>query len=513
MDKKKGLLNVSVSIGFKVLLLAINIVSRRFLIQYVGNEVNGLNSLYLSILDFLSVAELGVGSAITFCMYKPIVAGDTNKVSALYGLFTKLYILVGCIIFVCGCALMPVLPYLAKDYEKANVNLYLTYFVMLISVVLSYFFSAKSSLINAYKNNYITTIISSSGMLLQCCLQIAVLIFTKSFFWYLFCRVISIMLQWLVTEIIARNKYPMIIRNKQKIDSETKQEVTKNIKAMFMHRIGGVLVNAADSIIISAFIGVVILGKYSNYTTIVTAMMGILILCFTPLTSVIGHMTVEEDKITVRKYYNFFHTFNFILGIIFFLGYYAVIDDLILLFFAGNTENDLIMAKSVSFIITLNYFIQFMRQATTLFRDATGTFYYDRWKPLFEGLLNIVLSISFVYLFGYFFGDDLAVVGVIAATIITNLAICHIVEPYVLYKHTLMHSPKQYYVRNYLYIIIFTISLLLMHFCLIDIENVWLRLICNGAISLGFSFVICIFILLVNQDFRYYLKKLLQKNL
>ena len=120
MDKKKGLLNVSVSIGFKVLLLAINIVSRRFLIQYVGNEVNGLNSLYLSILDFLSIAELGVGSAITFCMYKPIVAGDTNKVSALYGLFTKLYILVGCIIFVCGCALMPVLPYLAKDYERGG---------------------------------------------------------------------------------------------------------------------------------------------------------------------------------------------------------------------------------------------------------------------------------------------------------------------------------------------------------------------------------------------------------
>ena len=91
MDKKKGLLNASVSIAFKIVLLIANILVRRFLIKYIGNAINGLNSLYISILDFLSVAELGVGTAITFCMYKPIVEGDNDKVSALYGLFTKLH--------------------------------------------------------------------------------------------------------------------------------------------------------------------------------------------------------------------------------------------------------------------------------------------------------------------------------------------------------------------------------------------------------------------------------------
>ena len=95
MDKKKGLLNVIVSIAFKVLLLVGAILVRRYLIKYIGNEVNGLNSLYTSIIGFLAVAELGVGSAITFCMYKPIVEGDNDKVSALYHLFTKLYLIIG----------------------------------------------------------------------------------------------------------------------------------------------------------------------------------------------------------------------------------------------------------------------------------------------------------------------------------------------------------------------------------------------------------------------------------
>ena len=504
MDKKRGTKNVIVSIAFKIVLLVGNLFVRRYLIRYIGNEINGLNSLYISILEFLAVAELGVGSAITFCMYKPIVDGDNNKVSALYGLFTKLYLIIGGIILVCGCAIMPALPYIAKDYQSVDVNLYLTFALMLVSVTLSYAFSSKISLINAYKNNYISTAISSGGQILQYIMQICVLIFTKSFVCFLLCRILAMVLQWAITEIITRLKYGYIINNRQRIDSDGKKEVTKNIKAMFMHKIGGALVNTADSLIISAFIGIVILGEYSNYTTIMLAMTGVLVLCFTPLTSVIGHMAVEENRDAVTKYYNFFHTFNFILGMVFFLGYYAVIDNLVTLFFGSDLE----LAKSISFVITLNYFIQFMRQANNLFRDATGTFYYDRWKPIVEGCVNVILSIILVMVFP----KEYNVVGVIVATIFTNLFICHIVEPYVLYKYAFKSSAKNYYIKNYIYIIVFSLSLLAMHFCMISNDNQWIELFANGGISLAFSIVISIGIIISNKDFRHYLTEFIRKR-
>ncbi|WP_251548064.1 lipopolysaccharide biosynthesis protein [Pumilibacter intestinalis] len=508
MDKKRGVANVGVSVAFKIILLVANILVRRYVIKYIGNEVNGLNSLYLSLLDFLSVAELGVGSAITFCMYKPIVEGDNDKVSALYGLFTKLYLIIGGIILACGCALMPFLKILAKDYQTLDVNLYFTFGLMLASIVLSYAFSSKTSLINAYKNNYITTAISSVGQLLQDGLQILVLILTRSFTWYLVCRLISMGLQWIVTEIIARIKHGDIIRNRQKIDIETKKEVTKNVKAMFMHKIGGILVNTADSIIISAFIGIVILGKYSNYTTIVLAMSSVIALCFTPLTSIIGHMSVEEDGKTVERYYNFFHTFNFIMGTVFFLGYYAVIDNLVTVLFGAN----LILSKQITFVITLNYFIQFMRQAANLFRDATGTFYYDRWKPIVEGLINVVLSICFVLVLP----SEYNVVGVIAATILTNLFVCHIVEPHVLHKYAFKSSAKTYYIRNYVYIAAFAAALCALHFCMVDMSSQWLELLVNGSIAVAIAIVPCTVAILVNKDFRHYLhgftRKIFKRN-
>ena len=139
MDKKRSLLNVTVSIVFRILLTISNLLVRRYLIRFIGNDVNGINSLYLSIIGVLAVAELGIGGAITYCMYKPIVEGDTVKVSALYNLFQRIYGLIGLVICIAGCGVMPFLPYLAKGYSTVNVNLYLTFGLMLASVVVTYF--------------------------------------------------------------------------------------------------------------------------------------------------------------------------------------------------------------------------------------------------------------------------------------------------------------------------------------------------------------------------------------
>ena len=169
------------------------------------------------------------------------------------------------------------------------------------------------------------------------------------------------------------------------------------------------------------------------------------------------------------------------------------------------------MSRAVSFVITLNYFIQFLRRSTLLFKDATGTFYNDRWKPLFEGLLNVVLSISFVVLFSKFFGEEFGVVGVIVATIITNLAICHIIEPYVLYKHAFHSSVKKHYIKNYTYIAIFTVALTVLHFCMRSFDKPLTELLVNGCISIAISVVVILATVVFDKDFRHYFKVFAQK--
>lgn len=490
MDKKKGILNVTVSIGSKLIIMVVSIWVRRILIKVCGNNVNGLNSLYTSIIGILSVAELGVGSAISFCMYRPIVKGDNQTVSALYQLFRKWYLGVGFIMMTCGLALTPFIHLLAKDYTQLDVNLHTSFVLMLVSVVVTYLFGAKTALFDAYKNNYITTAINSGGILLQYILQLAVLYTTGSFSAYLVCRIVAALVQWLITEYIVRRKYAGIISVSATIDAGTRRILSQKIRAMFMHNIGYRLVNTVDSIVISIFVGVVALGEYSNYITIQSSMDTVLRLVFSSLTAIIGHMYVEKDRETATRYHEAFHLLNFAVGTVFYLGYYAVIDDLVAILF-GET---LVMARSVSMVITMNGFVQFMRRGTLTFRDATGTFYNDRWKPLVEGIVNIILSVALV--------KQIGVVGVIVATIATNLVICHVVEPYVLYRHAFQMSPAQHYIRNYGMILLFGGAMILLQTVEVRDYGYWGNFVINGTVSVGISAAVCAAVLLLNRDVR-----------
>ena len=115
MDKKKSILNVGISIVSRVVLLFVAIVVRRLLIQYIGNDVNGLNSLFTDIIGMLAVAELGVGRAIVYSMYSPIVNGDKKKLAGLFNLYKKLYQIIGAVIFIAGLLVMPFLPVFIND--------------------------------------------------------------------------------------------------------------------------------------------------------------------------------------------------------------------------------------------------------------------------------------------------------------------------------------------------------------------------------------------------------------
>lgn len=505
MDKKKSILNVTISIIAKIVMLILAIVVRRILIDNAGNEANGVFSLYTNIIGFLAIAELGVGTAINFSIYKPIVQGDIKKVAALYNLYKKVYFIIGAIIGVMGVAIIPALPQLAKDYSS-SFSLELTFAIMLVDVVLTYAYSSKTSLINAYKNNYITTLFNFIKTLIYSVSQIVILITTKSFELYLVARVVSTLIEWLMTNCYAKKHYSDVINTKEKIDNDTKREVVKNTKAMFMHKIGAAFVTTTDSIIISAFIGVVVLGQYTNYVVIASAVLGVLQLFFTPLTSIVGHLCAEGNTEEQEKYFKFMYYFNYTLGIIFFLGFYAVADNLVAICFGS----DLVMDYSISLIIAINYYIQFMRTTTLLYKDATGTFYYDRWKPVIEGVVKIILSIVLVNVLG--------IVGVVIATIITNIFICHIVDPYVLYKHGFKQKMKGYLWLNYLLMLVFVGCIAVLHFVKVNLDNVFLELLANGFIAIGIALIPLIIMFIIFKPYRQnvkmffgYVKKLKDK--
>lgn len=274
---------------------------------------------------------------------------------------------------------------------------------------------------------------------------------------------------------------------------------------MMMHKVGTAMVKKIDGVVISCFIGVIVVGKYSNYNFVAIAISGTITLFFTPLTSVVGHLCAAGNKYETRRWFNHFYGFNYVLGFVFFLGYYPVIDYVVSLLFGPGLE----MSRSIALIITIKQFQQYMRSSLLLFRNASGTFYNDRWKPVAEGVLNLVLSLLFVSVFL----DDHKVVGVIVATIITTLLICNTVEPYVVFKHVFNASPKYFYIRNYAYTAVFVASLFLMNLLIRSYDSQIKGLLVNGFISVGISSAVLSLVAVVDKSLRYEIKLMGSKGL
>lgn len=498
MNKRKALINIISSTIFKLLVLIVSIFVRRYLLLNLGEEAVGIFSLFTSIIGVLSIAELGIGTAITFSMYKPIIEEDKDSISSLYFLYKKVYMIIFVVVSIAGLMILPIIPEIAKN-NSGNFNIYISYILFLSSTVMTYLYAHKTSFINAHLDNFKTTIVRSVSVIIESTVQILCLIFIKNFsdakIFNLFFLIIllSNFSQMIVTNIMFKNQYENKINENRIVKDDLKREVFKKTKAMFFHKIGGLLVNTTDNIIISGFIGITFLGVYTNYITIVTGMSVILALIFTSIVSVLGHSYANNSKESFHRQFSILYTINFIIGIVFFTGFYAVIDDTVLIIFSQSKES--LLSKEVVFIITLNSYIFFMRNSVVVFREASGIFEKDKYRSIIEGILNLILSLILVQYLG--------VSGVLIATIMTSILITYIIEPRMLYKYIFEEKPNIYYKYSYSSILIFILGIILFDILPItSFENNIYNLLVRGSFSIVISFIIMITIYILDKNFR-----------
>ncbi len=495
MDKKRLYLNVSFSAVSKILTLIISLISKSAVVRYLGPEVNGLYSLFVDILGLLTIAELGIGTAITFSMYKPIVEGNQNKVSALYHTYRKIYYVLFITIFLIGISISPFLTKFSKEIPD-NVNIYVTYILFLFSVTLNYLYAYKTSLIMAYKDNYITTSIHSSTRVIEGVIQIIVILLTKSFLLFLVVKVLSNFLEWIITDTIYRKKYKPQINEFKSLDKNTKKELFNNTKGLFMERLGYLLITTVDGIIIAYFVSVVSLGRYSNYTFVAAGVFSVLSTMFSSITSILGHSFVENSKEKMFSLFKTTYSINFITAFIFFMGFILTSNDIARILY-GDSE---IIIDRLIIIIGINYFVNFNRQATASYKTAAGLFHEDRYRTIIEGLINLVLSLLFV--------PKLFEFGVLLATVVTRLFISYIYEPYLLFKKGFEKRATKFYLINYSTVIIFSLSAIIsIKFRIINRLKV-ISFILNGFISIGISFSIFLTSYLLSSSFRNEVNKL-----
>ena len=267
---KNSLLNVATSFGGQFLTIVFKFVTRTIFIRTLGIEYLGINGLFSDILLMLALTELGFDTAINFKLYKPVAENDEQTIRVYLKFYKMAYRTVGVVILLFGLMLIPALQFLIKDYDNLaslGINATFVFLLFLMQSISSYlFFAYQSVIIKVYQREYILHLVGYLITILTNVSQIAVLIIWKNYIAYIIMFVVFSILQNLVYALIARKAYPQLFV--KEANSLSWQEIISLIKdcgALFINKLNRVVIKSSNNLVLSAFIGLGIVGLYSNY--------------------------------------------------------------------------------------------------------------------------------------------------------------------------------------------------------------------------------------------------------
>lgn len=404
----------------KVYQIIVPFLMRTAMIYLMGVQYLGLNSLFTSILQVLNLAELGVGSAMIYSMYKPIAEDDNATICALMKLYKTYYRIIGLIIAVIGCALTPFIPKLISGDIPDNLNVYLLYLLNLGATVLSYWLYAyKNSILQAHQRVDIVSKVTLVTSTIQYSLQLLVLWLFKDYYLYVIVLLATQALTNIATALCADRIYPQF-KPKGQIAAEERKAINSRIKDLFTSKIGGIIYDSADTIVISSFLGLTALAIYQNYFYILNAITGLITVVFSACTAGIGNSIVVETK---EKNYKDLNKFTFI--ICWLAGFCAVC---LLCLYQPFMElwvgKDLMLSSSAVICFVVYFFVRQLNSLFNTYKDASGMWHEDRFRPLVAALTNLALNlilVQFIGLYGILISTVLAIVCVGMPWLLHNL--------------------------------------------------------------------------------------------
>ena len=442
--------NIFSGLGLKIILLVFQFATKTLFVQYLSGYL-GLNALLTSVISYLNITELGISTAINFAMYKPIAENNQEKVKEYLAYYRKIYHILGIIVIAIGLVLAFFLPLMmnVEDLSVGYKEIYLIYFLYLINSAYPYFvYAYRGGFITASQEEYRLTpilYISTVGSsIMQACVLV---VFNGSFLSFALYTAIPILfsiIRSLLNGLFAAKWYPYI---KEKptglLSKEEIKGLFKNTYGIAIARICVIINNSIDSIIISAFIGINVLGKYSLYRTLIGMVVGFINILFISLLPSVGNLNAESSTEHKKKVFNAINFSAFwiygVTGICFFCSVQP--------FMAIWAGQDKVMSVLIPAVVVFNYVTDGMIYAVSLFREGCGLYYIGRYRPIFSTIINIVFSIGLGYWLSNCYGDQIGVFGILLATIISRMAVVWWFDAYIVFKNVFYESPKRYLVQ------------------------------------------------------------------
>lgn len=444
---KNSLLNLGTGFGAQALAAVLRFVTRTVFIHTLGGAYLGINGYFSDILTMLSLSELGLDTAINYKLYKPLAERDIPRVRQLTNFYKTAYRFVGLTILTLGLILIPLLPHIIKDYDNLtalNINAAVVFVLYLLQSVSSYFFFAwMSVIVKADQKLHLLNIASYIVMLVTNGLQILTLYLLRNFYIYTAILIFSAIFQNFINSRIAKKNYPEVfIKNDDRISREEVRDIFKDLGALFVYKVNGVVLKATDNLVLGAFVGLAVVGLYSNYLMIYHTVKNLLGKFYSSVKASMGNLFSESS---VQKQYEFFEVVNFVTVIFYgtaLVGISVCANEMILTWIG----KEYLIPQPFPILIGIELLFAGLKTNLGQIRNITGAFRQMWFRPILGAIVNLVVSVILVQSYGIY--------GVIAGTITADLTTNFMVDPRIIHKYSFKgYRPVSYYYKkNLLYL-------------------------------------------------------------
>lgn len=420
---------------------------RIIFVRTLSADYLGVSGLFTNILSMLSLAELGISSAIIYALYKPIADGDEKKIASIMQFYRKAYAAIGCVVAVVGLSMLPFLDMIITDPPDIKENIYLLYLLYLTNSVVSYFFSYRASLLTAMQRQYIVSGYNYVITIAQSVLQTVFLLLTHEYIFYLLIQILGGVVYNIWISHKASKDYPYIRdKNADPLSKEETRSLLKNVKALAVNKLSGVLVNSTDNIAITFFNGISSVGYASNYILFSSTLDKLVTLTFNGLTGSVGNLNASSDNETRYRFFKALNLANFWLFGWAAIGMAFVSGDLVQLFYGEEYT----LPLRIPLILAINLYTIGMLHASYTYKSTLGLFRYGQYILIFTGLINLALDVIL--------GKKYGVFGIYLATLIARACTNLWYEPYAVYRYGLKKSPLLYLWRYLKFALILVIT-------------------------------------------------------
>lgn len=433
--------NFSFSMASYTLNMLLSFVTRTIFIQCLAKEYLGVNGLFSNIISLLSLAELGAGGAFVSLLYKPIAQKKTDDICLVMVSFRKAYRTIAVAIGVIGFSLTPFLDSIVG--ENNIEELPLIYVLYICNSIVGYLCASEKALIKADQKAYIVTKCSQVAVIIQYVLQSLFLVLTHNYIVYLLIQILCAIGGNLYIAHRAGKMYPYLKKKPGKLPVEMKDDIIKKVKGGFCTHFGYVIASGTDSIVISHYLGLTVLGIYSNYLMVLGIIEKFVLMVFEAARASASNFVVSKDK---DENYQFFKKMNFFIMVL--LGFVctnlAVLFNPFIKVWIGD---EFMMEFPLVFLAVVVFFIGWhgVKLPISLFREATGLYYMDRYFALLEGIANVCISIALVKKMGLY--------GVLLGTVISSF-ITTFSGVYLIFRYVFQKPIYLYFVEMVKYILI-----------------------------------------------------------